>query len=442
MAEVSASHKKSSTSEKTREAFTEPQTELAEYLAKNIPAAAGNYNKILRLREEMADHLERLNSQVEEKIVKDEFKIVTNYDHKMNVIKKELSAMKKAFMSLEQDIIGTGEGSEVSRLRLFVRKQWGDIQQLLDLCRRDKDQIQELVRLNNQLTNDHAACAKRIKCYALANRKFQIALKNASEGVCHSDVSSHSRDDTDSQSSVTTCEFVDKKTEGVFGYLKQEHFSKLQTIEKCEEYVRKLTSESQNAIDNLKKQLSYAKKTIKQLKEEKLDLVNDKNSLETLFLECVKEVQKNKASSIQDTASVDVRKMPITSEEKAKVMELFMFNDELLQVLYENVFTKHYSKEYKALPSIVPRANARSCLKETPNRNKSLEPVANGKHLSRSKTNFANETNIKKQVPNAPACNTISKSRITSFKKEEFKGKLFGTKLTIGSNYFLSPFLL
>eukprot|EP00826_Nyctotherus_ovalis_P002265 TRINITY_DN10438_c0_g1_i3.p1 TRINITY_DN10438_c0_g1~~TRINITY_DN10438_c0_g1_i3.p1 ORF type:complete len:215 (+),score=38.41 TRINITY_DN10438_c0_g1_i3:73-717(+) len=208
-------------------------------------------------------------------------------------------------------------------------------------------------------------------------------------------------------------------------------------------YVRKLRNESKHAIDNLRKQLSYAQKVIKQLKEEKLDLINDRNSLEILFLHCVEEVQKSKAPNIQDISSVDVRRMPITGEEKVKIMELFMSNDELLQVLYENVFTKHYSKEYKAFPSIVPRANARSCLKETPDRNKSLEPhLANGKHLLGSKTNFANETKIRKHVPNAPAYNTISKCKITSSKKEEFKGKLFGTKLTIGSNYLLSPFLL
>ena len=392
-------------------------------------AAATNCAKVRRIHDEVIEHLDQLYTKFEERITKDEFRIVSHYDQKMNIIKEEVSVMKRTFMNLEKDIIGTEEDSEVSRLRLFVKKQWKDIQQLLDLYKRNKEQIQELIQTNNQLKNDHMGCVKRIKCYALENRKLQLALRDVKKSTFSPSDSSHSKDEIDSQNCVSTNEVPDKKAEeGIFDHLKQDKYDKKQVIKMYEEYINKVQKESNNTIQNLKKQLSYAKRTVKQLKEEKLNLINDRSKLEILFLECVEEVRKNKGTVT----------LP---EAKMNIMELFMFNDKLLQILYESTFIRNYIEE--ALPFI---NHTKSYRKEVKTRNKSQEShltnteVMNGKKLL--KANTANEMKIRRQVFNAPVHNIMAKDKNTQLKREKFNGKLYGTKLTIGNDYLANPFLL
>ena len=121
---------------KKNESLSPFQIEGLDYLRKKVPDALGNYTKIHKLHNEMSDYLDSLNDKLKERIIKNECAIITNYDGKMTIIKDELSDMKNAYNELERDILGTGENTEISRLQKMIRKQWNDIQNLLEFCRK------------------------------------------------------------------------------------------------------------------------------------------------------------------------------------------------------------------------------------------------------------------------------------------------------------------
>ena len=105
----------------------------------------------------------------------------------------------------------------------------------------------------------------------------------------------------------------------------------------------------------VKNQLENERRRTKELESGKSNYISGKNELEEFFLECVEEVKKNikkrkemqmkntrfsksTAKSTVSTSSKEPKLAGFASQDKAKVIELLMENDNVLLYLYEKLF--------------------------------------------------------------------------------------------------------
>ena len=185
-------------------------------------------------------------------------------------------------------------------------------------------------------------------------------------------------------------------------------------------------------IEKYKQQLMNEKKLTKKLRQEKLDIIASKNEFERLFVECVKEIRSE--ISTEETIEINELKKPFTPEEKKKIMNCFIMNNKLVQVLYDHVFTKNYSKEFNALPSLLLKLNP--CLdkkKAILSRNMTVIGRLGGtkgilkKDSIQSRMNSINSMKCKQQRLSTTANNFVNRTFYMS--SDKFKTQLIGTKL-------------
>jgi len=448
------------------------------------PGTLGNYMKIMEIHDEMLGFLGKFNSKIGDTIQKEEAEIICAYEKKIIAAQKELDMIKDAYGKDEKEKFEAMKTAEMKRLEALTKKQHEDLEMLTEICERQKKEITRLTLLNEQLQKDQAGIDKRLKKSVKENKKLIIEISALKQKLAMSDISlSPTNLNTDLNNSspnesknleisieLSPHNLKDKNTETLISLLKDKKYDKEQALFRCEEYLNKTCSRYENYISKLKSQLYSEKKQLQKIKTHQTYAIATRSELENLFLECVEEIRckishKNIVEGeFPEIDPYQLKKLPVLpAHEKIKIMETFMMNDKLLQVLYDAMFGTYKTEEKniktaQELPTLAPRSNSfygnymnnrKEASLRNNNNNKSFIDAKNshlpeysekelpnfisGRPVMRSKSNMSVEKKLRKQIYNAPIHTITAKGKLMISKRNQgvqFKEKLYGKKVT------------
>ena len=154
----------------------DPKSAIFKYMRDKVPIAAGNYGKILTLKDEMANFVEELNSKIGEKITKDELKIISDYEYRIDKMLREMSIIKTQYLELVKSMSEKEIQKQIESLKQTIKNKNDEIYNYICNCNDYKKQIQLLTEQNYQLKRDHEGCAILIKKHLLKNVKLLTTL--------------------------------------------------------------------------------------------------------------------------------------------------------------------------------------------------------------------------------------------------------------------------
>ena len=300
-----------------------PQKTSLNYLKKEVPIAAGNYSRILKLNEEMSVYLEKLDATIGGKIAKDEFEIIIVYQDKMQSLYKELDTIKEAYSKAAEGEMSINK--DIETLKVIIRKQWDDIKVSLDLCKKYKLQIQELLQLNEQMKSNQKGHEKQLKKYMLENKRLKslvIELENKKEN--RTTIKSNTSVELPRRTYAQRTIELQKPLLNTKEVLKED----ITSIEQYNEYIKNINEYYEYNINKLKKQLRLEKNMRYKLKLQKR---NSKDDLEELFLDCVEEVCSR---YLNDNLDIKKLRKLITSDDKRNIMMSFITSQRFIDLLH------------------------------------------------------------------------------------------------------------
>lgn len=124
-----------------------------------------------------------------------------------------------------------------------------------------------------------------------------------------------------------------------------------QMLYEIETYLKKQEAKFQDTIKHFKSLIDNTKKKIKVMNAQNTSNIIEKGDLEDLFLDCIEEVRKEVISrrekmmiyqrfTKRSSSSSKVRKNEFAPNDKKKILELLVSNEQVLVFLYEKLFPR------------------------------------------------------------------------------------------------------
>ncbi len=292
-----------------------------------LPAGlASNYVHISEIHQELFSLVAGLNSKIVDALSREETGITEACTSKLLSMQKELNLLRCAYE-------GTKQPQAPGTFQQSVERLTQEIADRNAQCDRLKREMRELTLKNEQLTNENSACEARLRKAARENRRLLLQLRKLEHAgdkvgvqrgyICAED----KKDIAELEHTISAAVGAGEDSD----YLNDGKPSRTQTIARCEQYVKTALTKQTEIVGSIKRQLSAERRQNRRLRLLHADAVAyPRSELETLFLECVEEVRRTHAGKKETT--------DLGPDDKAKVMELFMRNDRLLQALYDVMF--------------------------------------------------------------------------------------------------------
>ena len=139
-------------------------------------------------------------------------------------------------------------------------------------------------------------------------------------------------------------------------YLRQKYMLRQpQLFQDIEAFLMAQEKKFQGTILHAKNALNSQKRRTRAISANRSNRIQEKNDLESLFLQCVDEVKKDmlkrRSRSQQSRRSAVGKRDDFINADKRKILELFVSNEQVLVMLYEMLFPHKASK----LNDIIPR---------------------------------------------------------------------------------------
>ncbi len=425
-----------------------------------LPAGlTSNYVKISEIHSELLSIINKFNSKVGDTLAKEEKEIAASYAKKLDTLHKEMSILKFAYENAAKP---PTPGEELGRWRTEAQRLTLEITKLTSQYERLKKENQELLERNEQLANDKESSERRLRKAARKNKRLSIELRRMekeakptaaaeAQSVTYKSACEDSGEKDDFDCTRSADNIKDSATSSpalsvFFGYLMDKKYTKAEALARSERYMKAALSRQGEILAKVQQQLAVERRVLQRVRLSHVDAASSRNELESLFLECVEEVRSqiahNRSSADQSQDSVSyygsaLPKRALAAYDKARIMELFMCNDRLLQTLYDIMFkarTLRGENELE-LPVLAPhrsKSKAESYVMKEPSTKNELDfdslrlALRRTKATQRCQTNSPAEARIRRKVFSSPM-HAVKRGKLVIVKG--ITGQVLGKKM-------------